>query len=97
MAQVKLCWTKGALADLHCAHAYVSAENPYAAHDIIERIEQALSMLASHPHAGRSGRCKNTRELVVTGTPFIIPYRVKKNIIEILAVIHHARAWPEEM
>jgi toxin ParE1/3/4 len=94
---MNLRWTQSALADLDDAHAYISAENRYAARDIITRIEQALAALMAHPHIGRAGRCQDTRELVISGTPFVVAYRAKKNAIEILAVIHHARTWPEEL
>jgi toxin ParE1/3/4 len=36
-----------------------------------------------------------TRELVVTGTPYIVPYRVQDGEIQILRVYHGARRWPE--
>ena len=44
---------------------------------------------------GRIGRVYGTRELVVTGTPFILPYRISGQHIQILAVFHGARQWPE--
>ncbi len=44
---------------------------------------------------GRIGRVVGTRELIITRTPFILPYRIQGNQIEILAVVHAARRWPE--
>ena len=44
---------------------------------------------------GRHGRIEGTRELVIPGLPYIIPYRVKNNVIEILRVLHAARKWPD--
>jgi len=35
-----------------------------------------------------------TRELVVRNLPYIIPYRVRDNTIEILRVLHTSRRWP---
>jgi plasmid stabilization system protein ParE len=35
-----------------------------------------------------------TRELVIGGLPYIIPYRIRENDIEILRVLHTARRWP---
>jgi hypothetical protein len=32
-----------------------------------------------------------TRELVISGTPFIVAYRIEKNEVRILAVLHAAR------
>jgi toxin ParE1/3/4 len=44
--------------------------------------------------SGRAGRVPGTRELVIAGTPFIIPYRVAENTIQILRVLHGKRKWP---
>lgn len=43
---------------------------------------------------GRAGRVAGTRELVVADTPYIIPYRVRGDAVEILRVFHAARKWP---
>jgi len=91
---VKLRWTRLAIKDLDRAHEYVAEDNPSAANHLIDRIEEAVQVLRQHPTAGRNGRLKGTRELVVTGTPFVIPYRVRRDAVEILAVIHGARKWP---
>jgi plasmid stabilization system protein ParE len=48
----------------------------------------------SIPKSGRPGRVSDTRELVVPETPFIAPYRVRDDRVEILAVFHGARRWP---
>ena len=97
MAQVKLLWTRLAIADLAKAHDHIALENPTAAGSVIERIEKSLRNLRFYPDLGRPGRVKGTRELVIPGTPFIIPYRRQKGFIEILAVIHGARKWPESL
>jgi len=46
--------------------------------------------------AGRDGRVAGTRELVIRGTPFIVAYRIERNELQILAVFHAARKWPDE-
>jgi plasmid stabilization system protein ParE len=33
--------------------------------------------------------------LAVTGTPYIVAYRIKGDQIDILAVLHAARKWPD--
>ena len=52
-------------------------------------------MLAEVPGMGRPGRKPHTRELVVPGSPCIVPYSVTQGRIEIIAVLHGARNWPE--
>jgi toxin ParE1/3/4 len=36
-----------------------------------------------------------TRELVVTGTPYIVAYAVADQRVEVLAIIHGAQRWPD--
>ena len=94
---MKLRWTRLAITDLDSVFAYVAADNPTAANRLVERIERAVTILRQHPTPGRTGRRLGTRELIVAGTPFVIPYRVRRNTIEILALIHGARKWPENL
>ncbi len=90
-------WTQLALQDLNSAYAYIAEERASSAVRMVERIEKALEAVRRHPEIGRPGRVDGTRELVVPGTPFIIPYRVKTKRIEILAMIHGARRWPDQL
>ena len=94
---MKVAWTRLALADLDSAYSYITEERPSAAVRMIERIAGAIRAVARHPEIGRPGRVSGTRELIVSGTPFIIPYRVKAKRVELLAVIHGARRWPDQL
>jgi len=88
-------WSDRAVADLRALRAYIAEFDPHAAARIAARIVAAVEHLAALPDMGRPGRVPGTRELVVTGTPLIVPYRVSVGRIEIIAVIHGARKWPE--
>jgi toxin ParE1/3/4 len=44
---------------------------------------------------GRTGRVPLTRELIVGGTPWIIVYRVRADVVEIIRV-HGAQSWPPQ-
>lgn len=44
---------------------------------------------------GRIGRARGTRELVFPDLPYIVVYRVTDSV-EILALVHAARQWPED-
>lgn len=91
---MKVFWSRDALRDLDEAREFIAKENPKAVKGIIERFEILLESLSIHPKLGRIGRVKNTRELVVTGTPFILPYVIDKQRIIILGVRHTARRLP---
>ena len=89
-------WSERAGRDLRAVRRYIAQANPQAARAVALTILEAVERLAEFPASGRPGRLPNTRELVVPGTPFIIPYRVSAEVVEILAVIHGARRWPGE-
>ena len=90
-------WLDDAVQDLRSLHKYIILENPLSANRVAQRILSAVNYLIEQPAMGRKGRVHNTRELVVSGTPFIIPYRVKNKNIEILRIFHNAMLWPEEI
>lgn len=94
---MKIRWTRLARADIKAAYDYVAADSADAADRFLESIQKAPAILARHPFAGRTGRVAGTRELVVPGTPWIIPYRIRRGFIDILAVIHGARKWPDDL
>ncbi|HEV2955906.1 MAG TPA: type II toxin-antitoxin system RelE/ParE family toxin [Xanthobacteraceae bacterium] len=88
-------WTRPALRALEAIGDYISADNPAAAEHTVRRIRERANELRTQPHLGRPGRIADTRELVVPGTPFIVPYRVRDEHVEVLSVFHGARKWPE--
>lgn len=90
-------WLDEAAQDLRHLRHYIAEDNPQAAQSTAKRIIDAVSLLAAQPGLGRPGRVPHTRELVITGTPFIIPYQVRGNVIEILRVFHGAMLWPDKL
>lgn len=92
---MKVRWRRNAQLDLVEIDTHIRQENPQAANRIISAIRQETLRLTSTPLAGRPGRVENTRELVMTKLPFIVAYQVTPSAVEILAVIHTARLWPE--
>jgi len=91
---VILRYTRQALADLDEARAYIALDSPGAARRVAARIRNAIEELRRFPEIGRPGRVLGTRELVVSGTPFLVAYRVSGNAVSILAILHGARRWP---
>ncbi len=77
--------------------AYIEQRNPWAAIDMGDAIEAAVRHLADNPHIGRLGRVKGTRELVVSGTPYVIAYRVEPEAVVILRLLHSAQKWPSKL
>jgi addiction module RelE/StbE family toxin len=87
-------WLLVALDDLHQAGQYIAKSSPAAATKVIDRISKATRMLSDQPGIGRPGRVMGTRELVVTGTFYIIPYRVVEDVVQILRILHSSKRWP---
>ncbi len=94
---MRVFWTRIALADMAAAYDFVAADEPAAAKKILRRIDGAIGLLRRFPDMGRHERVKGTREIVVAGTPFVVPYRVRENRVEVLAVLHGSRRWPERL
>lgn len=88
-------WTRPAHRDLEAIGDYLARDAPAAAARLVSRILSQVDRLATFPGIGRVGRVPDTRELVIVGTPFIVPYRVRDDVVEVLAVYHGARRWPE--
>lgn len=94
---MKLLWSAFALADRDGIFTHIEADNPRAAIVIDERIAAAVRLLVDFPESGRPGRVFGTRELVISGTPYIAAYIVTENAIRILRVLHGAQRWPDEL
>ncbi|MBI5419087.1 MAG: type II toxin-antitoxin system RelE/ParE family toxin [Deltaproteobacteria bacterium] len=91
---MRLEWTRPAILDLREAGAFIASDNPRAAERMGGRVREAVEYLQEQPNIGRPGRVPGTRELVVTGTPFIVVYRVRGAAVQVLRVLHHSRKWP---
>ncbi|MCX7244308.1 MAG: type II toxin-antitoxin system RelE/ParE family toxin [Burkholderiales bacterium] len=90
--QVK--WLRNAAKNLNDATEYLVDENPKVAREFFVHIIESVNKLAQFPQLGRSGRVAGTRELVIVGYPYIVPYRIKDGNVEILRVFHTSRIWP---
>ena len=77
--------------------AYLADRNPWAAIDMGDAIEAAIERLIDYPHTGRPGRIRGTRELVVSGTPYVIAYRIEPGAILIVRLLHGAQRWPAKL
>jgi toxin ParE1/3/4 len=94
---MNILWSPEAIEDLTSLRAYIAEDDPTAARRVVvlhimHSIEQ---LLPDNPQMGRPGRVPGTRELLIPNTPFIVPYRLQRNVIQILRVYHGARRWPE--
>ena len=87
-------WTPAATSHLRSTHEYVAQDSARAAQALIDRIF-SVTERRDFPRMGGEGRVEDTRELVIAGTPFVVVYRLCRNRVDVLAVFHAARKWPE--
>lgn len=92
---MKVRWTKPARDDLIRIQDYITQDNPRAAFQVVKAIHQHTGKLMEHPRSGRIGRVEGTRELVIIDTPYLVAYRIQGEWIDVLAVLHSSRQWPE--
>jgi toxin ParE1/3/4 len=90
-------WTEKANHNLDEVEAFIAQDNPEAATGVVLKVIRSVERLADSSGLGRPGRIPGTRELVIGGTPFLVPYRVRGKVIEILAVLHGAMKWPTRL
>jgi toxin ParE1/3/4 len=89
-------WLRTALGNLDHHANYIAENDPIAARNAVQRIQAAVDQLAEYPSMGRIGRVPLTRELIIGGTPWIIVYRVRADVVEIIRVLHGAQSWPPQ-
>lgn len=88
-------WTERAAEHLEMLHAYIADENSRAADALFEHVVEAAERLTRFPELGRKGRVPGTRELILPGTQILLAYRIYRNTVQVLAVLHAARRWPD--
>ena len=93
---MNILWSPEAIQDLISLRAYIAEDSPVAAREVVLQILHSIEqLLPKNPQMGRPGRVPGTRELVIPRTPFVIPYRLNRDVVQILRVYHGARRWPE--
>jgi toxin ParE1/3/4 len=89
-------WQPIAKHDLESISRYISIDNPSAAKSVVSTIVHiTIEQLSTFPNSGKIGRATDTRELIISKTPYIVVYRIRNERIDILAIQHSSRKWTE--
>jgi toxin ParE1/3/4 len=94
---MKIIWSRRAIRHLIALRDHIAKDSPKSAAGVAARILGSVELLATQPHIGRPGRVIGTRELVIPGTPYIVPYRLRRNGLELVAVFHGRQKWPDRL
>ncbi len=91
-------WSPEAIDDLSALRAFIGKDAPAAARRaVLGILTHVHEVLQRNPEVGRAGRIPGTRELVIARMPFIVPYRIKADTLQVLRVYHGRRRWPESL
>ena len=93
---MKVLWTKNAINHLTEIYEYIGISSLTYARRMIDRITRRSEQIADHPFSGRKVleyNAEDIRELIES--PYRIIYLIKKDQIDVLAVIHGARLLPD--
>jgi toxin ParE1/3/4 len=88
---MKLRYKARALRDIERIHDYIAEYDAAAAKRVARRSEAVISRLAFVPLSGRSGIVAGTRIVVIPVLPYVAIYRVRDEVVDIIAVLHTAR------
>jgi len=89
-------WTAPAARDLTQICDYIQEDNSRTtARRVAVSIYDRVGALAEFPEQGRPGRKSGTREVVLSGLPFLAVYRLRGDAVEILRILHRAQDWPK--
>ena len=86
---MKVVWSRRAIQHLVALREFIAKDSEQNVAAVASRILKAVDLLQRHPEMGRPGRIFGTRELVIPDTPYIIiPYHVRRERLELIAVFH---------
>jgi toxin ParE1/3/4 len=91
---MRIRWTAAAAADLEHIDSYLKKRHPRYRRPTIRKLYEGVRLLKQNPYRGRSGGVEGTRELLFPPLPYIVVYRVKETVIEILRIYHGAQRLP---
>ncbi len=85
-------WTTDAVNQLEGIVKYIQKDNPRAARKVAQTILRNIAKLKQFPRLGRPGEeLEDTRELACP--PYVVVYRLKDDVAEILYIWHGAQDW----
>ena len=93
---MRLRWRPRALDDLNAIFDYIAQFNPAAAEIVVKDIDRAARRLKTLPQLGRPSHETGLRLLQVSGRPYLLPYSIIGEVIEIFAVVDERRERPPE-
>lgn len=92
---MRIRWLRAALRNLDDEATFIALDNEAVAQLVVQPVLEAVAQLSEQPGLGNPGRVPDTRELVVLKTRYVVPYRVRGDLVTILRVFHTSRQLPK--
>ena len=90
-------WQTQAQKDLRGVLHYLLEQQSAAGPSVVKDIAHfTTKRLRTAPLSGRTGRVDGTRELIAPRSQYVVVYRISNDEIQVLAVRHQARLWPNQ-
>ena len=87
--------TRAALADFDDIYDYIARDNPRAAAQVLRSLDESIQLLADQPKLGKVFRHRRLRLRLLMHDDYLVFYRERPGIIEIVRVIHGRRNIPD--
>jgi toxin ParE1/3/4 len=92
---MRIIWAEQARREWAEHYRFYATRNPDAARRMRQLLRAGVSRLRDYPQIGRPGKADGTRELVISGTPFLLVYEENPVRVEILHVYDGRQNWQE--
>jgi toxin ParE1/3/4 len=87
--------TRAALADFDDIYDYIARDNPRAAAQALRSLDESIQLLSDQPKMGEVFRHRRLRLRLLTHDDYLVFYRERPGVIEIVRVIHGRRNIPD--
>jgi addiction module RelE/StbE family toxin len=91
-------WTETAIKHLTGIYQYIALDSPLYAQRVADKIIRRSEQIGAFPQSGRrvpEYEAPDVREIIER--PYRLIYRIKADQIDVLAVIHSAQRFPEQL
>jgi toxin ParE1/3/4 len=91
---MKIVWLPKAIANLESVKHHIAKDNPQAARNVAQKIQQTVSLIHDHPYIGKPTELPDILEKQVADLPYLIPYQIVHDELHILRIFHESQEKP---
>lgn len=84
-------YTGPARSDIDAIYRHIATDNPVAALAVVTAIRDSVVLLSHFPEKSRKTRRTGLRALPLSQYPYIVFFRIKPDVLEVVHVLHGAR------